>query len=440
VVEGGYGPTAASSRCNTASEQSVDRLRSTNLVTAVAASFQSRTYAPTSAAVALPPLGVYGTTQVMARRPSMGLPSGFYDILPGVGKQTVVTFARQHDWEAQLVFDSGVAVYQPAGLMVKTTVFGLFAGVPKFLDNIAVRIESGKQVRVGTSLRFGVDLSNSPKKHEYASNGEPIVDMITIRGGARASLAEWRTELSAKLGEGKRFKAVARSALVAGASVSLTRIWRDPTTGVETRVDFIAVAKAEAAGEALGVDTRREALSVKGELELQVRIIRSDLQMVSARDMAGWVKQGAHWVASLVSGKAPALNIGTVNGGDKQRASYLASLKASTGTPIWHLAPSSGGKNHGNLALALALNVNAVLRQGGMLGPTEWVRSMDDAAGRLQQLWARSSTAARARWAAALSNRMGINFALPELDALNRRSLLASPMTFREKSARALFH
>ena len=366
----------------------------------------------------------------------------FYDVIENEQHaQTVVQLAKMEDWQARIIFNRGTTAFQPAGVMVKMTLMDIASKKMRVLDNVSVRFDSHLKSTVESVLQSGVDLTKESiaKQLEYAKAGEPIMDMATIRSGADAEAGS-RIEASAKFQSAPRVKAVMRTALKAGASVGKTMMWLDPKTLVRTRLDITLVAKGEAAAES-GFSTKLEPFSLRAEAELQIRISRSDMQQVSAKTVFMYTELASRWLADFFSSgdaqKSPQIN--TINRGATDAARYNITQKLVSGTPVWHLLPHTGGKNHGHPVIDLALRVTGLLRSRQSLRSDGYATSLSQASGLLTALWGKLTPGEKAQLAPKLANRLNINFGLPEVAWLNAREFSRLPMTPKERGYRALF-
>jgi hypothetical protein len=143
---------------------------------------------------------------------------------------------------------------------------------------------------------------------------------------------------------------------------------------------------------------------------------------------------------ALIPTEAMPANLDARNHGDPQRARRIATTHMVFGASPWQLARVSGGRNNGNWALALAVEVNAVLRQHGLLGRAEWVLSTRQAQAKLHSLWNALAPSTRIEIAKRLANPLSLNFGLAELDRANQ-ALIAAKALPRAKFAtfRAFF-
>lgn len=371
----------------------------------------------------------------------------FYFILDNPN-QRVFYLGRVHDWFTRVVVDSGTVGPQPASFVVKSSLTGGDGSITKFNPpNLAIRVDSGMRARWGTALQVGTDLSNAPldKQLEYAKAGDPIMDLISIQTFADGNYAGYRAEISAQSNKPLRLKSVARDALLMGGSVTWRRIWLDPKTMQRRSVEFTLVMKSETSVEA-GFSTQPRPLDAKAEIELQMRVIDPSLQSLSVRQVQNLAAQAASWAGDLglLVSKAYAtetnkVEVQTKNGGDRARARLITTQKLAFGTPVWDLVPSAQGKNFGHPALDLANRVHLLLRENGKLSKGEFVRTYQEAQDRLGSLWASGTPTQRQGWALRLTNRLNINFGLPDVESLNAGRFSITPMTHKESTYRQSF-
>jgi hypothetical protein len=179
-------------------------------------------------------------------------------------------------------------------------------------------------------------------------------------------------------------------------------------------------------------------LAIDPVIEVNVKYIGNGTKHIDPN----WLtRQGADFLAAaLFPEQHPAAKIDSRNHGDVQRARRVSTTHMVFGASPWQLAIVSGGRNQGNPAIDLAIKVNAVLRQHGLLDSSHWVRSSTQAHGLLLALWRRLDPPQRQSVALRLANPMGLNFGIDALKHANGQPPPAGPdAETRRKAYRSFF-
>lgn len=346
-----------------------------------------------------------------------------------------------NDAFVRVVSNNAVVGLEPSSATVKYTIASLDSekAIRRRPLNATVRTESSYlKTRQGTQLQFGRDASNDPAalRKRWADRGKPFLDLVSIEGVGDIALDRKRLEGAFEAKAGWSFAAFAQEAITLAGNVRWRRVWDNPKTGEQSGIDILLTAKAETAATA-GVGGKSGRTQEAG-IEVSVKYIGNGTKHIDPNWLA---RQGADALAvALVPADATATELVARNLGDPQRARRISTSQMVFGASPWQLARVSGGRNHGNAAVALAVSVNAVLRQHGLLGGAEGVGSTGQARTRLQGLWAGLAAPKKTQLARQLANPLSLNFGLAELDRANR-SLYAEKTLPRAKFAafRAFF-
>jgi hypothetical protein len=365
-----------------------------------------------------------GLTQRNPSSSSPTDPSGgwIYENLKLPNQRLFTLWDGPHDYIVRVVMDTDAVAVQPASLSIKATLAGVGGRRAELkLGKLAVRHESSAlKASTGTKLQFGYDVTreSDAKRREYSDVGEPVMDLISIETKAEGVLDRWRTELGLERGQRPDVKVAIQQAISMGGYLRWRRVWEDPHSGVKSGIDVILGMKAEGSVEA-GRGAAKGGIDAKSDIELTLRYFGPAADRVDIHHLEA---EAAQAVAQLLWPEtAPRVALETRNHGNTALARQRVTGQLMFGTSVWQMAPQavSGGRNHGHLALDLAIRTNALLHAEGGLPPDRWLASGAEASQRLRALWRDGTSEQRAAWARALSNPLSINFGLAELASAN---------------------
>ena len=365
-----------------------------------------------------------------------------YENLRTPGQHILPVLNGPHDYMVRLVIDDRVTAVQPPSISVKTTLASV--GDARAVlrgPNVTIRDESSSiKTSTGTKGQFGYDVTRADlaKQHEYIDTGEPVMDLISIETKGELVVGRIRADLAFEKGSAPNPKALIQDALSAGGYMRWRRVWIDKTTGERSGIDVVLGMKSEASFE-VGLGAERGGLGTKADIEATVRFFGPQAR---ALDTHALTQKASEEVAKLLQ-REPALRvaINSSNHGDRDVARFKITQHLYFGGSVWQFAPRSvsGGLNQGHAGVALAIRVNDLLHEKGLLANDLSVSDASQARALLRSLWQRGTPQQQESWARQLSNRIGINFGLPEVARFNALALSQRPMSYREREYRRLF-
>jgi hypothetical protein len=331
-----------------------------------------------------------------------------------------------HDYTVRVVMDQQAVAVQPASLSLKVTIADVGGKRAELkLGKLAVRYESSAlKSSTGTKLQFGYDVTreSEAKRREYSAAGEPVMDLISIETKAEGVLDRWRADLGLERGQRPDVKLVMQQAISIGGYLRWRRVWEDPRSGVKSGIDVILGMKAEGSVEA-GRGAAKGGIEVKSDIEGTVRYFGPVANKVDIHHLEAEASQA---IAQLLwPERAQQVAIEPRNHGSPALARQRITAHVMFGASVWQMAPHSvsGGRNHGHLALDLAIRTNRLLHAAGALPSDRWLESSVDATRRLHSLWRSGTGEQRNGWARQLANPLSINFGLAEIAAANAETL-----------------
>jgi hypothetical protein len=315
---------------------------------------------------------------------------------------------------------------QPASLSLKATIADVGTKRAELkLGKVTVRHESSAlKLSTGTKVQYGRDVTRAPeaKRREYSDVGKPVMDLISIETKTEGVIDRLRAELGIEKGQRPDIKVVMQQAISLGGYVRWRRVWEDPRSGVKSGIDVILGMKVEGSVEA-GRGAAPGGIDAKSDIEATLRYFGPVADTVDIHRLEAQASQA---VAQLLWPEpSHKVALEPRNHGSPALARQRVSSQLMFGASVWQMAPQavSGGKNHGHLALDLALRTNAVLHAAGALPPDRWLESSIDATRRLHTLWRSGTGEQRTVWAQQLVNPLSINFGLAELAEANAEAL-----------------
>jgi hypothetical protein len=352
-----------------------------------------------------------------------------YENLQAKNQQVFTLWNGPHDYMVRLVMDKFATAVSPASITLKTALSNIKGRTGELCPlNFTVRHESSSlKTSTGTKLQFGYDVSRNGqgKRMEYSGAGDPIIDLISIEAVGDQSLDRLRAELKLERGKSPSTELVVQNALSLGGTIRWRRVWEDPSNSQLSGIDVVLSMKTESAIE-VGHGASPGGIDAKAEIEASVRFLGGLATRADVHQLQNMASQAIAQL--LIPIPEHPVTIDPLNHGNKQQA-------------VWQLAPDSvsGGKNNGHVALDLAIRVNRLLHQTGVLDQNAWVSSMQQAEKLLARLWLTNPHEKTREYARYLSNPMHINFGIRQLEGENSNLYSDSLESFYIRGQRQLF-